>query len=93
MAQAVPVATKDSPQSWSRMALLVVGLCFAINMVDGMDVVIMSYIAPALGRDWGIAPDAIGAIFSAGLAGMAVGGIFIAPLADRYGRRPIILTS
>jgi MFS family permease len=78
---------------WTLPALLVVGLCFAINMVDGMDVVIMSFIAPALGRDWGIAPDAIGIVFSAGLAGMAIGGIFIAPLADRFGRRKIILTA
>ena len=74
-------------------ALLVVGLCFAINMVDGMDVVIMSYIAPALARDWGIAPDAMGVVFSAGLVGMAIGGIFIAPLADRMGRRKIILAA
>lgn len=79
--------------SWSRAALMVVGLCFAINMVDGMDVVIMSYIAPALGRDWGIEADAMGVVFSAGLAGMAIGGIFIAPFADRLGRRKIILTA
>lgn len=79
--------------TWSMPALLVVGLCFAINMVDGMDVVIMSYIAPALGRDWGVAADAMGVVFSAGLAGMAIGGIFIAPLADRLGRRKIILAA
>lgn len=78
---------------WTVSALLIVGLCFAINMVDGMDVVIMSYIAPALARDWGIEPDAMGVVFSAGLVGMAVGGIFIAPLADRLGRRKIILTA
>jgi len=78
---------------WTLTALLIVGLCFAINMVDGMDVVIMSYIAPALARDWGIEPDAMGVVFSAGLVGMAVGGIFIAPLADRLGRRKIILTA
>ena len=39
----------DSPApGWSKGALGVVGLCFAINMVDGLDVTIMSYIAPAL---------------------------------------------
>jgi MFS transporter, AAHS family, 4-hydroxybenzoate transporter len=94
---ATPVVSKpDTGRDairWTRAALLVVGLCFAINMVDGMDVVIMSYIAPALARDWGIEPDAMGVVFSAGLAGMAIGGIFIAPLADRLGRRRIILTA
>lgn len=83
----------SAPAAWSKAGLLVVALCFAINMVDGMDVVIMSYIAPALGRDWGVAPDAMGVVFSAGLAGMAIGGIFIAPLADRLGRRKIILAA
>lgn len=80
-------------QPWTRNALLVVGLCFAINMVDGMDVVIMSYIAPSLGKAWNIEPDAMGVVFSAGLLGMAIGGIFIAPWADRLGRRRIILAA
>lgn len=95
MASPVIPAEQDPATSaaWTRTALLIVGLCFAINMVDGMDVVIMSYIAPALARDWGVAPDAMGVVFSAGLAGMAIGGIFIAPLADRLGRRRIILTA
>lgn len=95
MASPVIPAEQDPSTSaaWTRTALLIVGLCFAINMVDGMDVVIMSYIAPALARDWGVAPDAMGVVFSAGLAGMAIGGIFIAPLADRLGRRRIILTA
>lgn len=73
--------------------MLIVALCFAINMVDGMDIVIMSYIAPALARDWGVQPDALGVVFSAGLLGMALGGLFIAPLADRFGRRRLILCS
>lgn len=32
-------------------------------------------------------------LFSAGLAGMAIGGLFLAPLCDRYGRRRMILCS
>lgn len=79
--------------TWTRNAALIVGLCFAINMIDGMDVVIMSYIAPALAADWGVAPDALGIVFSAGLFGMALGGLFLAPLADRFGRRRLILAA
>jgi MFS transporter, AAHS family, 4-hydroxybenzoate transporter len=87
------MAQLPADASWSRKALLVVGLCFAINMVDGMDIVIMSYIAPVLATDWGIAPDVIGVVFSAGLVGMALGGLLIAPLADRFGRRRLILAA
>jgi MFS transporter, AAHS family, 4-hydroxybenzoate transporter len=86
-------STSGLENNWTTKALLIVGLCFAINMVDGMDVVIMSYIAPSLARDWNVAPEALGVIFSAGLLGMAIGGLFIAPLADKFGRRRIILTA
>jgi MFS family permease len=78
---------------WSGRAAGIVALCFAINMVDGMDVTILSYIAPALGADWAVPADALGIVFSAGLLGMALGGIFVAPFADRFGRRPLILTA
>jgi AAHS family 4-hydroxybenzoate transporter-like MFS transporter len=69
----------------------VVALCFAVNMVDGMDVTILSYVAPALQQSWAIDADTMGTVFSAGLLGMALGGVLIAPLADRLGRRPLIL--
>lgn len=78
---------------WTPRQILVVVVCFAINMIDGMDVLILSYIAQALSSDWGLKPDALGVVLSAGLAGMAAGGLLIAPLADRFGRRRIILAA
>jgi MFS transporter, AAHS family, 4-hydroxybenzoate transporter len=78
---------------WTAKAALAVGLCFLINMVDGMDINILTFVAPALQKDWGISSGVMGYIFSAGLAGMAIGGMGIAPLADRYGRRKIILAA
>lgn len=82
---------KGASRTWTGIQLLVVMLCFLINMVDGMDVLILSYIAPLLGDEWGLSSGALGIVFSAGLAGMAIGGILIAPLADRLGRRKLIL--
>lgn len=88
-----PVAATDDEGRWSARQISVVGICFLINMLDGMDVLIMSYIAPALSVDWSISAARLGVVFSAGLAGMAVGGLLIAPLADRFGRRTIILSA
>jgi MFS family permease len=62
-------------------------------MIDGMDVTILSYVAPALQQGWAIDADTMGAIFSAGLLGMALGGVLVAPFADRFGRKPLILTA
>jgi benzoate transport len=78
---------------WTRLQVLVVVLCFIVNMIDGMDVLILSYAAPTLQADLGVGADEIGVLFSAGLAGMAIGGLVIAPLADSFGRRNLILAS
>ena len=62
-------------------------------MLDGMDVMVVSYAAPAIGKEWAISPQAMGSVFSAGLLGMTLGTLFIAPRADIVGRRTIILFS
>lgn len=91
MSAIISTPSAHAPQNWTTKALLVVGLCFAINMVDGMDVNILSLVAAKLQSGWHVAPDIMGYVFSAGLAGMAFGGTLIAPLADKFGRRKIIL--
>jgi benzoate transport len=83
----------EAGENWTTIQLLVVGLCFLVNMIDGMDVLILSYIAPTLQEDLGVGADQIGILFSAGLVGMAIGGLVIAPLADTHGRRTLILAS
>lgn len=88
---AAPAAV--SPSQWTTRAIATVALCFAINMADGVDVTILSFIAPRIQQDWAIGPDVMGTLFSAGLLGMAIGGMFIAPLADRFGRRKVILVA
>ncbi len=86
-------ARGNDASRWTRLSLQVVGLCFIINAVDGMNVFLMSYLAPSITRDWALSPTTLGEIFSAALVGMAIGGLMIAPLGDRYGRRPLILAS
>ncbi len=82
-----------APANWTTRAIAIVALCFAINMADGVDVTILSFIAPRIQQDWAIGPEVMGTLFSAGLLGMAIGGMFIAPLADRLGRRQVILVA
>lgn len=58
-----------------------------MNMLDGMDVLVISYTAPAIAKAWSVGPQTLGAVFSAGLAGMTLGTLFIAPYADKIGRK------
>jgi benzoate transport len=68
-------------------------ICFLMNLLDGMDVSVISYTAPAIAKAWDISPQALGTVFSAGLFGMTVGALFLAPFADKIGRKSIILIS
>ena len=77
----------------SPLQMAVFGICFFIMALDGMDVLVVSYAAPSLAAEWAIAPGMLGVVFSAGLLGMTAGAMFIAPYADRIGRRAIILLS
>ncbi|MBD8682526.1 MFS transporter [Pseudomonas sp. CFBP 13719] len=69
----------------------VIGLCFLINMLDGFDVLVMAFTAASVSSEWALTGTRLGYLLSAGLVGMAVGSLFIAPWADRFGRRPLIL--
>ena len=77
----------------SALQFTTIFICFLMNTLDGMDVMVVSYAAPAIGKEWAISPQAMGSVFSAGLLGMTLGTLFIAPRADIVGRRIIILFS
>lgn len=77
----------------TTLQLATIFICFLMNMLDGMDVMVVSYAAPAIGKEWAISPQAMGSVFSAGLLGMTLGTLFIAPRADIVGRRNIIILS
>jgi AAHS family 4-hydroxybenzoate transporter-like MFS transporter len=70
--------------------LLICGLCL---IIDGFDVQAMGYVAPAIIHDWAISKAALGPVFGAGLFGMLVGSLVLTPVADRVGRRPVLIVS
>ncbi|WP_417320657.1 MFS transporter [Emcibacter sp.] len=77
----------------SALQIVAVGICIFLNALDGFDVLAITFAAPGIAQDWGLGPDAVGIVIATGLAGMAAGSLFLAPLADRFGRRAAILGS
>jgi AAHS family 4-hydroxybenzoate transporter-like MFS transporter len=73
--------------------VMVVMMCFILNMNDGIDVLVVSYTASEIMTEWGLNKALQGYIFSAGLAGMTLGCLFIAPIADRIGRRRLFIAA
>ncbi|WP_434447352.1 MFS transporter [Lentzea sp. E54] len=77
----------------SRAQVQAVALCLVMNVVDGFDLLVTSFVGPAITKEWGLSPSSVGVLLSGGLAGMAIGALFLAPFADRIGRRRITLGS
>lgn len=75
------------------LQLRAVSFCFFLNMLDGVDVLSISFAAPILSREWGIDPETLGVVFSAALAGMVAGHMLLAPLGDVIGRRKVLAFS
>lgn len=71
---------------WSAIAV-----CVALNMIDGFDVLVMALTAASVSAEWHLNGAKLGLLLSAGLFGMAGGSLFIAPWADKIGRRPLTL--
>ena len=68
----------------------VVLLCTAINMLDGYDVLVMSFAAAPVAADWQLDAPSLGLLLSAGLVGMALGAIVLGSLADTLGRKRLV---
>ncbi|SDJ62620.1 MFS transporter [Salimicrobium halophilum] len=65
--------------------------CFFIILMDGYDVVIYGSVIPSLMEEWGISSVTAGAIGSYTAAGTAVGAVLFGLLADKFGRKNMII--
>lgn len=66
-------------------------LCGLCLIMDGFDVQALGYLAPAIIRDWDLKPSQMGPVLSAALFGILVGSILFSMLADKIGRRPVLV--
>jgi AAHS family 4-hydroxybenzoate transporter-like MFS transporter len=71
--------------SWFQGRVL--ALCVLLQICDGMDLQAIGYTGARIRAELHPSLGEMGWVFSAGLIGMAVGGLFFGPVADKIGRR------
>ena len=74
--------------AFQLMLLVLCGVCLVI---DGFDAQAMGYVAPSVIGEWHVSKAALGPVFSASLFGMLLGALGLSVLADRIGRRPVLI--
>jgi benzoate transport len=77
----------------SARQVLIISVCVLLIAIDGFDVLSISFAAPGIAAQWGIERAALGVVLSLELLAMAAGSFVLGPIADRIGRRPIVLIS
>ena len=70
---------------------LVLTLCVLIATTDGFDNQALAFTAPAIAGHWGVKMSAFAPVFSAGLFGLLLGSMVFGTLADRLGRRRMLI--
>ena len=80
-------------QKVSAYQCLIAFMAWLTLFLDGVDTQSLAYVGPAIARDWGLSRGALGPVFSAGIVGVAFGAIFVGPLADRFGRKRVIVST
>lgn len=101
MALVAPTTNKDSLNVQQllddlpmvRTQWLIVGLCFLVLITDGLHTAAMAFVAPALTRELSISKLALGPVLAAALVGLAIGALAAGPLADRFGRKRVLVAS
>lgn len=68
-------------------------LCTIIMMIDGYDLYLVGWILPALSDSFQVSRVALTPLLLLQQVGMLFGGYAIAPLADRFGRRRLLLVA
>lgn len=72
---------------------LTVCLCFMVALLEGLDLQATGIAAPYLVKEFALSPAMLGWVFSAGLLGLLPGAFVGGWLADRVGRKRILISA
>ena len=71
----------------------VFALCFLVAILDGFDTQAIAFTGPSIIQAFGLGAGALAPILTAGIVGMVLGAMALGLMADKFGRRPIIIAA
>ncbi|HEY4317821.1 MAG TPA: MFS transporter, partial [Herbaspirillum sp.] len=71
----------------------IIFLCGLVQFFDGFDMQMLAYTAPAIMKEWAVPHAAFGSVFAVGMLGIVTGTAVLSPLADRVGRKKMLIAS
>ncbi|MEO8642697.1 3-(3-hydroxy-phenyl)propionate transporter MhpT [Pseudomonas sp.] len=80
----------DTP---SRRTTLTIALCFIVALIEGFDLQAAGTAASGLRQTFALDPKFLGWVFSAGIIGLLPGAFFGGWIADRIGRKKILIAA
>ncbi|WP_339462489.1 3-(3-hydroxy-phenyl)propionate transporter MhpT [Pseudomonas sp. EA_105y_Pfl2_R69] len=72
---------------------LTIALCFIVALIEGFDLQAAGIAAPHIALEFGLSAAQLGWFFSAGLIGLLPGALFGGWLADRLGRKEVLIAA
>ena len=76
---------------FNKFHFMILFWCTFIIVLDGYDLAVYGAVLPVLIDEWGLSNVQAGAMGSYGLIGVMFGAFFFGPLADRIGRKNVII--
>jgi AAHS family 4-hydroxybenzoate transporter-like MFS transporter len=73
------------------LQIRVFALCLASLIMDGFDVQVMGFVATTMFAEWNVPSPRLGSLLAWGNAGVLIGAIVFSMLADKVGRRPVLV--
>jgi AAHS family 4-hydroxybenzoate transporter-like MFS transporter len=92
-AEAINIQAFLDTQPVSRFQWVLFTLCFLTVLLDGFDTGAVGFVAPSLLKEWSVDKPALAPVLSGALFGLAAGALFAGPLADRFGRKRVLVIS
>ena len=93
MNEAIDIDVAIDRNKMSGYQLAIVCLCTLAMMFVGYAIQTIGVLGPSIARNLGLSAKDFGPVYSAGLFGIMLGALIMGPVADRFGRRWLVVIS